>query len=448
MADPRIDVIRRLARRGAWSALGRTLAKSRPQDIAAAINHLAPTFQRRLLKEIPSDSTTAEVLALVEDSELPSLIAEIPFERLLRLLTLLPPDDEADLIAQLPDDLRERVLAAIKGKEKRQMEDLLAWPEESAGGLMHPAAFRLNEDLTCRDAITALQGADDLEMVFYLYVENDAGQLVGVTSLRALLTNPPSTPLSELMSTDVITVAPETDQEQVARIVSRYDLLAVPVLDPDRRLLGIVTIDDIVDVIKDEAAEDMMLMAGVGDDLEPHTRSVLRSFQQRFTWLLITLFGGIGIAELIGLFETTLQKEVILAGFIPVMLGTGGNVGTQAATIAVRNIATGHAGSMGVLPMLFREIRVGALLGASFALVLGGYALARWPEQPMLGAAIATTLVVIVVVAASLGMLVPITLNRLGIDPAVATGPFVTTAIDLTAILIYFSLCGVLLGLL
>ena len=447
MADPRVEVIRRLARREAWTTLHRTLDKSRAEDIAVAVRHLSAIQLRQVFGQIDDMEKAATVLSMLNESNIATLTAEVPFEKLVELLTLLPFDDEAYVINNLPDELRERVLGALEQEEKAQVEDILSWPEESAGGLMHPAPFRLKEDQTCRDAISALQDAEDLEMVFYLYVENEAGHLVGVTSLRMLLTNPPSTSLYELMTTEVITVAPETDQEEVARLASRYDLLAIPVVDPDRRLLGIVTIDDIVDVIKDEAAEDMMLMAGVGDDLEQHSRSVLRSFQQRFTWLLITLFGGIGMAELIGVFESSLEKEAVLAGFIPVMLGTGGNVGTQAATIAVRNIATGHASSSGVGSMLFREARVGALLGVSFATVLGGYALLRWSSQPMLGASIASALVVIVIAAASLGMLVPITLNRLGVDPAVATGPFVTTMIDLIAILIYFSVCGLLLGL-
>ncbi|MEL6348063.1 MAG: magnesium transporter [Myxococcota bacterium] len=447
VVDPRIDVIRRLARRQAWNALQRTITKSRAEDIAVAINYLAPAHQRRVFDQVEDEEKAATVLGMIEETELPELARGTDFNRLVRLLRRMPLDDEAYVIGNLPDDLRDKILNALKGEEKEQVEDLLSWPEETAGYLMHPAAFRLNSGETCRDAISALQDADDLEMVFYLYVENDTGQLVGVTSLRMLLTNSPSTLLGDLMTTDIITVAPETDQEEVARIVGRYDLLAVPVVDPDRRMLGIVTIDDIVDVIKEEAAEDMMLMAGVGEDLEPHSKSVLRSYQQRFTWLLITLIGGIGMAELIGVFESSLEKQAVLAGFIPVMLGTGGNVGTQAATIAVRNIATGHASSFGIWSMLSREARVGALLGASFAIVLGGYALARWSSQPMLGASIAIALVVIVISAATLGMLVPLTLNRLGVDPAVATGPFVTTMIDLIAILIYFSVCGALLKL-
>ena len=445
MADPRIDVIRRLARREAWPALRRTLQKSRSEDIAAAVDHLPPSLQRRVVKDVGEDEKTAEIISLISGSTLQSVLSVFPFEQLLALLAFLPVDDEADVISALPEPLQRRVLAAIKGEEKEQVEDLLSWPEDSAGGLMHPAPFRLQSELTCRDAISALQDADDLEMVFYLYVENSMDQLVGVTSLRALLTHPPSTTLEDLVTTELISVAPETDQEEVARVVSRYDLLAIPVLDPDRRMLGIITIDDIVDVIKEEAAEDMMLMAGVGDDLTSHTQSVFSSFKQRLTWLMITLFGGIGMAELIGLFEESLQAQAVLAGFIPVMLGTGGNVGTQAATIAVRNIATGHVGSFGTLPMLYREARVGTLLGFSFAVVLGGYALLRWME-PRLGLAIGAALIIIVICAATLGMLVPITLNRLDIDPAVATGPFVTTIIDLIAILIYFSICGLILG--
>jgi len=212
-------------------------------------------------------------------------------------------------------------------------------------------------------------------------------------------------------------------------------------------MLGIVTIDDVVDVIQEEAVEDMMLMAGVGDQLDPNARSVWSSARQRFTWLIITLIGGIGMAELIGVFEHALAKQAVLAGFIPVMLGMGGNVGTQAATIAVRNIATGHSASLGLGAMIFREARVGFLLGVAFAITLGTYAYLRWPEQPLLGASIAIAITITVVAAAAVGTLVPMTLHRLGVDPAVATGPFVTTGIDLVAILIYFSTAVLMLGL-
>ena len=448
MAEARVEAIRRLARRGATSPLARALAKSRPVDIAAAIGNLAPAQQRMILQHMPEDEAAAEVLARVDQAELNTLVRVLPFERLVMLLDLMDVDDEADVIESLPEELRSRVLQAIEHDDKVLVEDILAWPEDSAGGIMQPIAFRLGERLTCRDAITELHDKqDDLESIFYLYVENDADQLVGVTSLRALLTNPPSTVLQDIMATDVITAAPQDDQEDVARLVSRYDLLAIPVVDENRHMLGIVTIDDVVDVIQEEALEDMMLMAGVGDEPDPNTGGVVGVARQRLTWLLVTLVGGIGMAELIGVFEHALAQKAVLAGFIPVMLGMGGNVGIQAATVAVRNIALGHDETTSISVMLFREARIGLLLGLAFAIALGGYALVRWSGEPLISASIAGAIVATVCSAAILGAVVPLTLNRLKVDPAIATGPFVTTGIDLLAILIYFSTAKIILGL-
>lgn len=448
MAETRVEAIRRLARRGALAPLRRTLEKSRPVDIASAIGHLAPTEQRTVLGSLTDDDDAAEVLARVDAGELQNLVRGLPFDRLVLLLNTMDVDDEADVIEQLPDDLRSRVLQSIEKEDKVLVEDILAWPEDSAGGIMQPIAFRLNEKLTCRDAITTLhEKQDDLESIFYLYVENDADQLVGVTSLRALLTNPPSTVLQDIMATDVITASPVDDQEIVARLVSRYDLLAIPVVDENRHLLGIVTIDDVVDVIQEEALEDMMLMAGVGQEPDPSVGGVVGVARQRLTWLLVTLVGGIGMAELIGIFEHALAQKAVLAGFIPVMLGMGGNVGIQAATVAVRNIAVGHDQNTSIPAMLFREARIGLLLGLAFALTLGGYALARWWSEPLIALSIAGAIVSTVCTAAILGAVVPLTLNRLKVDPAIATGPFVTTGIDLLAILIYFSTAKIILDL-
>ena len=265
-----VEAMRRLARRGAVASLKRTVEKSRAEDIAAAISHLAPHEQRLVIAQVDDDETAANVLVQLEDADFKLLAADFEFERLVHLLNLMEVDDEADIIQLLPDNIRERVLEAIHHKDKEHVEEILAYPEDSAGGIMQPLVFVTHEDTTCRDAINHLhESAADLEMIFYLYIENDVGQLVGVTSLRALLTHAPSTVLSDFMITEVITVSPETDQEEVARFVSRYDLLAVPVVDEGRRLLGIVTIDDVVDVIQDEALEDMLLMAGVADEVDP-----------------------------------------------------------------------------------------------------------------------------------------------------------------------------------
>lgn len=442
-----VEAIRRLARRGATSALRRTVEKSRAEDIAAAMRHLAPVQMRLVFGCIGDDEIAAEVLTRVDPNDLGTLVEAIPFARLVALLDLMEVDDEADIIAGLPEDLSARVLKAIHGDDKEIVEDIMGWPEDSAGGIMQPIAFRLSDDQSCKDAIRALHEQHEaLENIYYVYVENDQGMLVGVTSLRQLLVNAPSMLLRDIMATDVITVAPETDQEEVARSVSRYDLLAIPVVDDNRRMLGIVTIDDIVDVIREEAAEDMLLMAGVGDDIDAHAAGVLRSTRQRLPWLVVTLLGGIAMAELIGRFEVALSKEALLAGFIPVMMGLGGNVGIQAATITVRNIAIGRAETSGILSLIFREARVGLLLGMFFATALGGYAGLRH-QSIHLGAAIATSGVLEICAAATLGSLVPLMMTRLRIDPAVATGPFVTTTIDLVALAIYFTTCMLILGL-
>lgn len=445
-----VEAMRRLARREAISSLRRTVEKSRPEDIADAVSHLTPAEQRLVFSQVDDAETAAAVLVQLDEADFRRLIRDIEFNYLVAILDHMEVDDEADVIALLPEEIQQKVLAAIEDKDKEHVEEILAWPEDSAGGIMQPLAFRSHESTTCRDAINALhEQTDDLEMVFYLYVDNDNDQLVGVTSLRALLTHPPSTALSEFMTTEVITVPPETDQEDVARLVSRYDMLAIPVVDESRRLLGIVTIDDVVDVIKEEAAEDMLLMAGVGDEEQQTGGSILAAAKQRALWLFVTLAGGIAMAGIIGAYESDLSALPVLAGFIPVMMGMGGNVGIQAATIGVRNIATGHATVTGASSMLWREARVGLLMGIAFAVVLGAYAYFTAPagQEMMFATAIALSILATVTAAASFGMLVPVTLERIGVDPAVATGPFVTTGIDIVAILIYFGTCKSLLGL-
>ncbi len=449
MTDARVEVIRRLARRGVGPALERALAKSRPEDIAEALRHLAPAEARRVVGPMGDDARLAEVLTHLDEATLNAVVDGLDFDRLVRLLEMMEADDEADVIERLPEALRERVLEALAADEQRMVEDLMAWPEDSAGGIMQPLAFRLREDTTCRQAIEALhEQQEDLEMVFYLYVENAAGQLVGVCSLRALLIHPPSTPLRDIMTTDVIAVSPETDQEEVARLASRYDLLAIPVVDEGRRLLGIVTIDDVVDVIKEEAIEDMMLMAGVseGGSAESGEVGVIGAVRRRLGWLLVAIAGGVAMAELVDAFGATLARRVVLAGFIPVILGMGGNVAVQAATVTVRNLAAGHAGGSATFRLVFRETRVGLVIGAITALGLGGYALARWPAEPLLGAAVGLSLIVSIALGATIGTLLPLGLSRLGRDPAAATGPFVTTAVDIAALLVYFASAAALLG--
>ena len=448
LVHARVDAIRRLARRRAAGPLQRAVAKSSAEDIAEAMSSLTRGDTRFVFELLPAEGALgAEVLLELGEADFGLLIGQVPAERLKAWVDELEPDDVADLIELLPEELRAQVLSDMEDEDREQAEELLAWPSDSAGGIMSPVAFRLAEETTCREAIAALQDqAEDVEMVFYAYVENEGGQLVGVTSLRQLLLNPPSKTLGEIMNPDVIALAPETDQEEVARIAGRYDLLAVPIVDDTRKFLGIVTIDDVLDVLEEEAEQDMLRMAGVDEQYDVAGVSVLKAARQRLTWLLVTTAGGIGLAEVIGGFRQSLEDNTMLAAFIPVIMALGGSVALQTATITVRNLATGHLSSAGGWWLaLFRELRVGLLIGAILGAVLLGYGWLRTDQ--LVGLTVGVTVLGALILSAVIGALIPLVLDRLGIDPALATGPFVTITIDLVAIVVYLSIATALLGL-
>lgn len=445
LLNKRVDAIRRLARRGALTALQKVVEKTRAEDLAAAMSHLNRSEQRVLFGQVRSEMVAADVLTRVGEDDFRTLVADLPTDRVVRLFGEMEADDQTDLIELLPDEKREQVMQRLRGEEREQIEELVGYPPDTAGGIMSPLAFRLHDDATCRDAIAAVQEASDHELVYYAYVENEAGQLVGVTSLRNLLTHPPSTKISDIMTTDVIAVEPHVDQEEVARIAGRYDLLAVPVVDEHRKLLGIVTVDDVIDVIREEAAEDMLLMAGVGEEApDPGQGNRVQAVMRRLPWLGVTLLGGLVITEIVHRFNPLLQRDLVLAGFIPIIMGMEGNVGIQSATLAVRNIALGRMDN-GVSRIVMAEAVTGIGLGLIFSTAIGGYSLVRYGSAHVamsVGAAVLCGMTSAVLV----GTLVPVTLRRMGVDPAIATGPFVTTAMDALGVTIYLSIATLLLG--
>ncbi len=439
----RVDAIRRLARRGHAAPLAKVIAKSRAEDLAAVLGHLTAPEQRLVFANVKDDGMAAAVLTSLQGDDLLHIAGDMPPERFVALFEHLAADDQTDLLGRLPEELRESILQRMQGEAREEVEELLGYASDTAGGIMSPLAFRLQDNLTCRDAIAAVQEAADHELIYYAYVENDDGQLVGVTSLRNLLTHPPSTKLADIMSTDVLSVRAETDQEEVARVAAKYDLLAVPVVDEARRLLGIVTVDDVIDVIKDEAAEDMLLMAGVREtEDEPGGR--VRNALRRLPWLTITLLGGLLISELISAFDGMIKAEIVLAGFIPIVMGMEGNVGIQAATVTVRGIATGRIDT-GVARAVGAEVFNGLFLGVVFAVAIGGYCLLRFGEADV-AASVAVAVITGMTSASLVGTLVPLSLRRFGVDPAIATGPFVTTAMDGVGLTIYLSVAALLLS--
>ena len=425
----------------------KVLKKTRTEDIAAAMVHLTPTEQRRLYELIDDKKLAGEVLSYLSEETAAVVLKMMSVPEIVHLLDWMEPDDATDIIHSLPDDIQEMVIIALD-KQDDDVTELLVWPGDTAGGIMSNVVFTVSADATCGEAVELLQRQhQDYESVFYLYAVDGKGRLEGVVSLRMLLVHAPSTPLVSVMTDDVIAVSPHDDQEEVARIVARYDLLGVPVVDEQRRILGMVTVDDVVDVIREEAAEDLMRMAGVNEDLIPGSRSVFKLSKQRAGWLFATCFAGIMADQLmISLAEHDVVKVhmTVLAGFIPVVMGMGGNVGVQSATITVRGIATGHVQIGGAMPFVFREIRVGMVLGLLYGVLVSIYALLAG-HGLMMGVVVGTSVISAVAIGSVFGASLPVFLSRFRVDPAVATGPFVTSSVDLLGIYAYFKIASYLL---
>ena len=311
---------------------------------------------------------------------------------------------------------------------------------------MNPDFIALREDTTAAEAIESLQKEhQNVEMPFYLYMVDEYGKLVGVSSLRQLVVTPPEQLLRDIMATDVISVRTNRDQEEVAKLVARYDFLAVPVVDETNRLVGIVTVDDVIDIFREEATEDILKMAGAGEEFI-ETKSLLKSSRIRLPWLAASCIGGIFAFMVIGHFEGSLERMAFLAAFIPVIMGMGGNIGTQSSTIVVRGLATGRISLRDFRSVLFKEFATGLILGVIYGSLIALVAQFRYSTTAVaisVGAAVLCSMTV----AALVGSLVPMSFARFNVDPAVATGPFVTTAIDIISVFFYFQIATTLLGL-
>lgn len=447
--NTRTEVLfRRLVRREAEPALRKLLALHRPEDIAAVMTHMTWSEQRRLYDLIEDRDQKAEILATLPVESVVHITTEMTEEVVADLLDRMDPDDATDVVGLLPDELRERVLAEMEDEEGKEVKELLAYAPDTAGGLMSTAFFVMPDTASCGAAIRELQKVgDDLSYVHYVYVTDRDRRLAGVLSLRSLLVRPPATPLAQIMTRNPITVHLEDDQEEVARFVDRYDLMAIPVVDREGRILGIVTVDDVVDVIREEADEDMLRMAGMNEHVEGMGSGSLAHVRQRAPWLLATVGGGIVGSELIGAYDGMLTQVTALAGFIPVVMGMGGNVGLQSATLAVRGLATGSVQIGGAVSFVLREVRVGVLLGVLYGSLLAVFGYLRFADAPLIGIAVGCSMCVSMTGASLLGSGVPVGLSRFGFDPAVATGPLVTTCIDLLGVLVYFNVARFLMGL-
>ncbi len=440
------DSVRRLLRRGAISHLAKIVNKTHGADLSVLFRSLSVAQQRKLFDMITDVEQKGILFSELEEDIFQDLIEDMPIEAIVEILESMPADDVADIIGRLPEDRSQDILDKMKKAESEEVEDLLRYDDDTAGGIMVPDFIALKEDVTAREAIESLQKEhSDVEVAFYLYVVDEYGKLVGVSSLRQLVVVAPETPLKEFMSTDVISVQIDMDQEEVARIVARYDILAVPVVDDANRLVGVVTVDDVIDIIRKEATEDILKMAGAGEEFV-ETKSIFKSTRIRLPWLFASCIGGIFAFFIIGKFESSILKYAYLAAFIPVIMGMGGNIGTQSSTIVVRGLATGRLNVRDIWSVVLKELSIGLILGLVYGAIIGSVAQLRYSMEAL---AISVSLAVIssMSVAALVGSLVPMGFARINIDPAVATGPFVTTAIDIISVFFYFVIATTLLGI-
>jgi magnesium transporter len=383
------------------------------------------------------------------------LLAFSPGERQLWMRQLAP-DDAADVVQAAGREQREALLAALDAPTRHEVAALLAYAEDEAGGLMSPRYVRLRPDMTVDEAVAYLRRAarERVETIYYIYVLDAEQRLVGVVSFRDLFAAPPDAPVRDVMRTQVISVRDDLDQEAVANVIAENNLMAVPVLDAEGRIRGIVTVDDIVDVVREEATEDIQKIGGTQALDAPYLEvGLLEMVRKRGVWLTVIFVGQLLTTTAMSLFESQLARAVVLALFIPLVISSGGNSGSQASTLVIRAMAMQEVRLRDWWRVLRRELAAGLLLG----LVLGAIGLLRvllWPQRDqqfgehffLIGLTVAVSLVWIVMWGAIAGSMLPFALRRLGLDPASASAPFIATLVDVTGLVIYFSVASVLLA--
>ena len=366
--------VKRLLRRGASSRLRKIVKKTHGADLSILFRDLSLQDQRLLFEMIDDVEQKGILFSELDEDIFVEFIDGMEPDEVVAILEAMPNDDVADLLNQLPEETASGLLRRMKKEGSDEVEDLMRFEDDTAGGIMNPDFIALNQEITAKAAIEQIQKEfADVEMPFYLYAVDEYGNLVGVCSLRQLVVVKPHTPLKAFMTTDVLSVQTHMDQEEVAKLVARYDILAVPVVDDSNRLVGIVTVDDVIDIFREEATEDILKMAGVGEEFV-ETKSILKSTRIRLPWLFASCLGGIFAFYVIGRFEDSLSRVTYLAAFIPVIMGMGGNIGTQSSTIVVRGLATGRLNIHDIWPVVGKELAVGFILGLVYGLLIGSVA--------------------------------------------------------------------------
>ncbi len=414
----------------------------RPADLAEILYHLSDDHRTHIFDLLDAE-TASDVISEMDDVSRDEILEDIDEIRLSEIVDEMDSDDATDLVSELPDEVAQKVLDRIDKEDSDEVKELLSHEEDTAGGIMAKEFVVVNLNSTVDQAIQEIRSkAEEVEDIYYVYVVDDRYQLVGLIGLKDLILAKANTRVAEIMDRAVVSVPTDVDQEEVANIARRYDLVSIPVVDSIGRLVGRITFDDVADVMEEEASEDIQRMAGISDEEEFREKSIFRISQVRLPWLLVGFTGELVSAYILHHFEASLDQILAAAFFIPIIMAMGGNAGIQSSTIMVRGMATGEIGLYDVRKRLCREIFVSILNGLLCGLLLF-LVVTFWLKLPRFGLILATVLMIVILNASFVGAFVPVILRKIKIDPAIATGPFITTSNDVLGLLIYLGLITV-----
>lgn len=428
---------------GDAGAVQELLEHAQPADVAAALEDMPEERQAQLFRLLDTE-TAAEVLGELSKREV-QFLAEATPRRLEAAVGALEPDEVADVLDVLPEQQAEALLEGFAPEQATTAEQLLAYPPDTAGGLMTTQFVSLPADATAREAVEITQRSSDAETVGHLFVADAEGRLDGYLPLQHLVFAPPESRVRDLMEDYPHAVTPETDQEELVRAATRYDLDAVPVVDAGGRLIGVVTVDDILEAAEQEADEDIYHLAGTGER-DPVHASVARSTRMRLPWMMISVLDGLFMAAIVGRFEATVRGEIALMYYIPLIPLMGGQMAIQTSAIMVRGLALGSFRHSMIARFLTKQVCISALLACCCGLLTGLLSYLVVGAAPQLALAVGLAVVAAMFVSGLLGVAFPLLFNRIGIDPAISSGPFITMLNDLICILIYLLLGMLLTG--
>ncbi len=422
-------ILRRLLSSGVHSRAERMLERVHPADLGPLLSDLTPVEIRTVIDLLFKNQRAAALLKELPPEVLPSVIDAITDQRLADVLRRLEIDDLLELFEEIPEARRDAVQTLLPGHKIEDLRKARLYPASSAGRVMTTSYTALDQKMTAQEAIDAIRaGGEAADSILYLYVVDAERKLQGVVPIRRLVTSPSDRPCSDLMISDPISTLPDADQEEVAHLVARYDLLAIPVTDVDGVMLGVITVDDVIDVITEEATEDMYHLAGLSEEDRVFTTTGF-SIRKRLPWTLVNLGTAFAAAWVVGLFQGTIENLVALATFLPVVAGLGGNGGIQALTVITRAIALGEIDFSSGARAVGKELTVGIVLGAVTG-IFGAVLITLWQGNPYLGLVVFLALVITMAIAGLLGAAVPLALKALGQDPALGAGVLVTFCTD------------------